>query len=83
MIHHFRGIILVKKIQDLTALWLQSIGFKPCSQSGVTLCMGMKNILHSKVSIRVKDDTLLVRKVNLKAHNIRNLLLHVEEIEPS
>jgi len=81
MPYHLGGVILVEKIKDFTACWLLSIGNKPSSKCGGTLSMGINNLLDIAISIRVKGDPLLVTKVNLKAYNIGNLLLHMKEIE--
>jgi hypothetical protein len=81
MPYYSRGIILVEKIKDFTALWLLSIGFKPSSKYGVPLCIGINNLLQIINSIRIKDNSVLVFKMDLKVHNTRDLLLHVEEVE--
>jgi len=81
MPHHLGRIILVEKIKDLTACWLISIGHKPSSKCGGTFCIGIDSLLYIAISIGVKGDPLLVGEMNLEAHNIGNLLLHMKEIE--
>ena len=81
MPYHLRGVILVEKIKDLTALWLQLIGLKPSSKCGKAVFMGINSTLYTIGSIGVDDNRLLVFKMNLKANNIGDMLLHGKEIE--
>jgi hypothetical protein len=79
--YHLGRIVLVEKIKDFTTFWLISIGHEPSSKCGGTFCIGIDSLLYVASCIRVKGNPLLVGEMNLKADNIGNLLLHMEEIE--
>jgi len=78
---HPGGVVLIKKIEDLTALRLQLVGFKPSSKCGLALCMGIEHILYSALTIGIEDNSLPVFQVDLKAYDIGELLLHRKEVE--
>src|SRR5260221_12431066 len=79
--HHPRWVILIEEIQDFTTIQLLRIGFEPSSKCGITACMCIDNILYRAASIGVECDSLLVTKMDLKADNIGNMLLHLKKIE--
>jgi hypothetical protein len=78
--YHLRGKVLIKSISNIIISCL-SIGFKPSSKSGIIPCIFIKNCLHIRIFLSIKNNRLLIRKMNLKVHNRRNMLLHLKEIE--
>jgi hypothetical protein len=81
MSHHLGGVVLIKKIKNFTALWLLLICLEPSSKCSLVVSMGGNNLLYGALSIRIKDDSMRVFDMDLKAHNIRDLLLHRKEVE--
>jgi hypothetical protein len=57
-----------------TVLLLFKVGLKPCGQSGALLS-SLENIL--RVCILIKDNGVLVWKVDLEVYNIRLFLVHL------
>jgi len=52
-----------------------------CYQSWIKDQINRKNERIEKWGGRMLTNRLLIRKINLKAHNSRNMLLHVKEVE--
>src|SRR5947209_7740893 len=75
MPYHLRGKVLIECVKDFRALYSSSICFKPSHKCGVLLLSVRIRI------IRAVDNTWLMRSINLKAHYIWNLLLHIKEKE--
>jgi hypothetical protein len=62
-------------------LWQSSICFKPtCEGGGMTFTFS-NNVLAICILLNIKDNPLLIRKMDLEANHIGVLLLHVKEIE--
>jgi hypothetical protein len=70
---------LIKGIVDNTIL-MKGIGFKPSSESGIPVLMPLKSVLNS-VPINVKDNWLLLGKMDRKAQNTGLMILNLKEIK--
>jgi hypothetical protein len=79
--NHLSRIVLIKKLANEVIWWECCIFLVPCSECGIQTAMFKKGLAKLCI-IRVKDDTLLIRKVDLKAHYIGVLLLHVKKVKP-
>jgi hypothetical protein len=77
--YYLRWKVLIEGISDIIIACL--ISLKPYSKSSVMACIFSKNSLYIWVFFSSINNRLLIRKINLKAHNSRNMLLHIKEIE--
>jgi hypothetical protein len=74
--HKFRGKVWIKNI--ICKLWILLIGLEEGSESGVTCCSVLNNLLHSLWTVLIPSDILLARKVDLKSDNIGRSTMHGE-----
>jgi hypothetical protein len=74
----FGGVVLIEKKKVGITLWFSRICIKPSSKGGGMGFMLSNNIFPICILLYIKDNPLLVRKVDLKANHIRDLLLHVK-----
>jgi hypothetical protein len=66
MPNHLIGKVLVEKVTMLCTL---SIGPEPSSKCGILVCLSIHHILNTASCGRVKNNCMLIRKVNLKPNN--------------
>jgi hypothetical protein len=76
---HLVRKVLIKGIVDDTIL-MKGIGFEPSSESGIPVLMPLKSVLNS-VPINVKDNWLLLGKMDRKAQNTGLMILNLKEIK--
>ena len=80
MPNYLVGKVLIKSVVDDPIL-MKSIGLEPSSQSGIPVCMLLKSLLKIAIPVRIKDDTLLLGKMNLKTTNPGLMLLDIKKVE--
>jgi hypothetical protein len=77
--HYLRWKVLIEGVSDIIIACL--ISLKLYSKSSVMACIFSKNSLYIWVFFSSINNRLLIRKMNLKAYNSRNMLLYIKKIE--
>jgi hypothetical protein len=77
---HLARKVLIEGVVD-NAILMKSIGLEPSSESGVPVLMPVKSLLNADIPVGIKNDCLLLGKMDLKAQNTGQMILDLKEIK--
>jgi hypothetical protein len=83
---HLGGKVLIEGAPDVRHVCtsgqaIPCIGLEPPQESGVMLHSISDDLLSIGDPVRVEDDSLLIRKMDLKVHNTGQALMHLKKVE--